>query len=208
MADKPNEMTETQKRIMRGKLTYHLLGRDEDPDDIVRYNEEVMFLGTAAETVREALTGIGWKYSEKDQSGGKKEFRVWFSVGGTTFLTTIILAVSPKTCRIEAVYPITADPVYEYILCRKMAVFNRLVNLGAMQYDSRSGEVSFKYIYSIKNEFDEEDFIKILLDIAGVAATGYEEIRKCCVGSFRHDEVDRILSEVDSLVSDLSENDE
>lgn len=111
----------------------------------------------------------------------------------------------PKVCRIDAIYPIAADKIYDYLLCKAIAKENYPRRFGSLQYDEHDGEVSYRYSYPIGHGVYKDDLKQIFLAVISSAVDSYTEVKKHCVGKYRSKEIDDILKRVNALVSDLSD---
>lgn len=170
--------------------------------------EDVEFLRDAAENVKEVLTENEWKYSYEEVRPDLGKFELGFGVKNGRISVKVFVETDPKVCRIDAIYPFRADPTYDYLLSYKFLKENYPRRYGALQYDDRDGEVSYRYSYSIEHGLYKDDFFRIFLAVLRSASDSHDMVRKYCVGKLKTKEIEEVLGKLDALVNDLSDDEE
>lgn len=128
-----------------------------------------------------------------------------FRTKNINYLVRVILEAEAKACRIDAVYPFSAEKIYEYPLCRAIAKENFRYRYGALQYDERDGEISFRYSYSISHGVYEDELGRSFECVLRSAENSYAVVQKNCVGKYKRNEAKEMLNELNALVGDLNE---
>ena len=105
-----------------------------------------------------------------------------------------------KACRIDAVFPFSAEKIYEYPLCRAIAKENFRYRYGTLQYDERDGEISFRYSYSISHGVYEDELGRSFECVLRSAENSYAVVQKNCVGKYKRNEAKEMLNEFHALV--------
>lgn len=177
-------------------------------DNVELTEEDRAFVEVATLQVKELFSSEGWHYSERILRPDLVVYELGFGLQGCNLRMRVHIENNPKVCRIDAYLPITADSTYEYVLCKAIAKENYPRRFGALQYDEKDGEVSYRYSYPITHGVEIDDLKRVFLAVASSAADSYETIRKCCVGKFKSKEINDILNKVNKLVSDLTDEDE
>lgn len=176
--------------------------------DVELTEEDHAYMDAATEKVKELFAEEKWHYSERISRPDLVVYEMGFGINGCNLRMRVHIENNPKVCRIDANLPITADSTYDYILCKAIAKENYPRRFGALQYDEKDGEVSYRYSYPISHGIEIEELKQVFLAVASSAADSYETIRKCCVGKFKSKEINDILNKVNKLVSDLTDDGE
>lgn len=77
------------------------------------------------------------------------------------------------------------DRVFAYPLCEKMAAENFPRRFGALQYDARDGELSYRYSFPITHGLHKDDFRTVFVAIIASANASYDMVKQYTVGSRR-----------------------
>ncbi len=189
-------------------LMSHMLSRLGEDSDVSLKEDDKEYMEKTVNLVKEVFAEEEWRYSEDSLREDLHIFDLGFGIRGCRLRMRVYIEADPRVCRIDAILPITADATYEYVLCKYMVKSNYPKRFGALHYDERDGEMSYRYSFPTTHGLYKDDLKKIFLAVASSAASDYEEIKKCCVGKFKSKEVNEILKNVNRLVSDLSDDDE
>lgn len=208
-ANLPDDASESDidEAVKRGLMGL-LLGRLGDDEEVNLSDDDKKYMEDSVNTVKELFADEHWRYSEDSLREDLHIFDLGFGLQGCRLRMRVYVETNPKVCRIDAILPINADPTYEYVLCKKMVKANYPKRYGALHYDEKDGEMSYRYSFPISHGLYKDDLKMAFLAVASSAAGDYEEIRKCCVGKFKSKEVNEILKNVNRLVSDLSDDEE
>lgn len=185
-----------------------LLGKLGEDDTIKISDADRKYMEESVNTVKELFAEEHWRYSDDAIRDDVHIFDLGFGLQGCRLRMRVYIETKPRVCRIDAILPISADPTYEYVLCKKMVKANYPKRYGALHYDEKDGEMSYRYSFPITHGLYKDDLKMSFLAVASSAAGDYEEIKKCCVGKFKSKEVNEILKNVNRLVSDISDEDE
>lgn len=184
------------------------LGRAFQPGDDVPFaldEEDTEYMEKAGEVVKDFLEENDWHYTTREPRPDLTLYELAFGVRGINLRVRIHVETAPRVCRIEAVLPISADATYEYPLCKALASQNYPRRFGSFKYDERDGEITYEHSFITRDGICKEDFGTYFHAVIHAAISGYNDIRKCCVGRFKGRELSDILKKVNDLVSDLSE---
>jgi len=117
----------------------------------------------------------------------------------------VYLESDPKVCRIDAVFPFQAEREFAYPMCEKLMKENYTRRFGALQYDERDGELSYRYSFPIRHGLQEDDFQTVLMAVMASAYASYDVIKLCAVGRFRKPERDAIICQAQKLIIELDQ---
>ncbi len=172
-------------------------------DEVILSEEEKEYMKKATATVKEYLNDNHWRYTIRVLRKKALFFELRFGVKNFQMILRIYVEVDPNICRVEAVLPISADPIYEYPLCKLLEKesYNKL--FGSFKYDERDGEITYEHGFLTRNGIDIEDLATYVNVVYTSATSAYNDIRKCCVGKFKDSEVNEILNKVNDLVNDI-----
>ena len=185
-------------------LTGALAGHDSD-EPITLSEENKEYMEQANASVREFLESNNWHYGTRELRSDLMLYELGFTVHNVNLRVRIHVEADPNVCRIEAVLPISADATFEYPLCKELAKENYPRRFGSFKYDERDGEITYQYSFLAGHGIHQDDLDTYFHAVVSSAASAYDEIRKCCVGRFKRNEVNDILKKVNDLVSDISE---
>lgn len=205
-----NPSEDELERVFQECLIEQLSGAFSSTDTDLSENSEGIkdYMESTCRQVREVFDQEGWHYGEVLSRSDYVVYEMGFGLRNCRVRMRAGIEANPKVCRIDAILPISADNIYEYILCQIIARENYPKRFGALQYDANDGEISYRYSYPIQNGFYKDDFKQLFLTVATSADSCYEIIKNACVGKFRGKEITEILTKVNDLVSDLSEYEE
>lgn len=203
-----NPSEEQVDQAIKECLMAHLAGSLEISSDNDVPEETQTFMERATASVKSFFEGERWRYTERISEANRKVYELGFNMKNCSLRMRVYIQASPKVCRIEAILPITADGTYDYLLCKAIAKENYSRRFGALQYDERDGEISYRYSYPIGHGVYADDLKNIFLAVASSASDGYSEIKKHCVGKYKTKEITEILERVHTLVNELSDDGE
>lgn len=183
----------------------HLVGSLGISADGASGEEMKEYMEGATTAVKSFFYDEGWHYTERISKPDLVVYELGFNLQNCSLRMRVHVEAMPQVCRIDAILPITADETYDYLLCKAIAKENYPRRYGAMQYDERDGEVSYRYSYPIGHGVYKDDLKRIFLAVANSASESYAEIKKHCVGKYKTKEINNILKKVNALVSDLSD---
>lgn len=166
-------------------------------------NEDKTPLQTAAESVREVMARKKWKYSESELRSDIIKFELNFNCDNCRIKMRVYVETNPNVCRIDALLPIVADPIYEYPLCKLLVKENYSRRYGAFQYDESDGELTYRYSFSTQCGLFGEVFEKAFLAVLNTADDCFPQIRKYAVGKFTNSETKDILEKLNVLITDI-----
>ena len=183
----------------------HLVGSLGMSADGALGEEMQEYMEGATTAVKSFFDDEGWHYTEQISKPDLVVYELGFNLQNCSLRMRVHVEALPQVCRIDAILPITADETYDYLLCKAIAKENYPRRYGAMQYDERDGEVSYRYGYPIGHGVYKDDLKRVFLAVANSASESYAEIKKHCVGKYKTKEINNILKKVNALVSDLSD---
>ena len=100
---------------------------DEDDEDIDEYMQE------CSAVIEEFLKDNDWTYNVNKILPELTVFELGMISKKVKLKLRIHLEAKPKSCRIEAILPISADATYEYPLCKTLAKINYRMRFGAFK---------------------------------------------------------------------------
>lgn len=197
------DIAEAIRSCLKERLSDML--EDSDDGEPVSLSEESMErLKCARATVEEFLNDNKWHYSTNEIRSDIVVYELYFVVNNISLRVRIRVETDPDVCQIDAIFPVSADATYEYPVCRALVNENYRKRFGSFKYDERDGEISFEYSFITRRGIDKEDLGIYFNTVMGSAVSGYENIRKCCIGRFKNDEITEMLKKINALVSDIS----
>lgn len=168
-------------------------------------SEEIPELEDSIQVVRKVFGDKDLKYQEYQHQKGVRAFMLNMTSKGRKLHVKVYLEAFPRVCRIDAVYPFVADAALIYPLCEKMMEENYPRRFGALQYDARDGELSYRYSFPITHGLYEDDFSTVLMAVLATADSSFEAVRQYAVGRFRRNQRDEIISKAQRLIIELDQ---
>lgn len=159
----------------------------------------------AVDVVHRVFRRKNWKYRDYTQQKGVKAFELGLRENGKLLHVKVYLEAITKVCRIDAVYPFLAEQEFVYPLCEKLAKENYPRRYGALQYDARDGELSYRYSFPIRHGLHEDDFMTVLMAVMASAHGSYDVVKQYAVGRFRRAERDAITCQAQKLIIELDQ---
>ena len=182
-----------------------LAGRhsDEDEDNGQEDGSTTEGLEEEITLVREAFRKMDLRFRDYHHHRGVHAFELNLREDGKRLRLDVYLEASPKTCRMDAVYPFTADQELAYPLCEKLVSENLLRRYGALQYDARDGELSYRYSFPITHGLHKDDFQAVFWAVVKSAMVSFDAIRPYANGRFRREDRQQIISNVHRLLNEI-----
>lgn len=172
---------------------------DDDPEDdnVTEDMKEEINL------VREVFKNMDLHFRDYHHQKGVYAFELGIREDGKRLKMKVYLEADPKVCRIDAVYPFTADREFAYPLCEKLLEENYPRRYGALEYDARDGELAYRYSFPIIHGLHEDDFTTIFLTVIKSAMTSFDTVKQYATGRFRKDIRKKIVDQVQKLLNEL-----
>lgn len=174
----------------------------EDDGDEEEWSE---IMEDAMEVVHRVFRKRDWKYHDYTHQKGVKAFEMGIRENGKQLHVKVYLESSAKVCRIDAVFPFQAERDFAYPLCEKLMKENYPRRFGALQYDERDGELSYRYSFPIRHGLHEDDFQTVLMAVMVSAYASYDVVKLYAVGRFRKPERDAIICKAQKLIIELNQ---
>lgn len=159
----------------------------------------------AMEVVHRVFRKRSWKYRDYTHQKGVKAFELGIRENGKLLHVKVYLESDPKVCRIDAVFPFQAEREFAYPMCERLMKENYPRRFGALQYDERDGELSYRYSFPIRHGLHEDDFQNILMAVVASAYASYDVVKLYAVGRFRKPERDSITCRAQKLIIELDQ---
>ena len=207
MGPEPSE-EEAERAVMevlKEHLMYALskkLAESHDDDDRDVWDED---MEDNVQVIRSVFDEMDLHYRDYVHQKGVRAFELGTSNRGKTLRLKVYLESSPKVCRIDAVFPFQADKCFAYPLCEKMLSENDPRRYGALQYDARDGELSYRYSFPITHGLHQDDFRTVFLAVIASAMASYDVVRQYAVGRFRKADRDSITCKAQQLIIELDQ---
>ena len=180
---------------------------EEDEEEPLKLtDEDQAYMDRATQSVEDFLKSKNWRYSTRKQRPDLAVYELGFTMENCSLRARIYVEANPNVCRVDAVLPITGEALYEYPLCEKITNFNYMKRFGSLKYDERDGEITYEYSFLIGHQIYPDELNRYLRAVLSSADDAYAEIKKCCVGRFKSKEVNEILTKVNALVEDISDD--
>ena len=159
----------------------------------------------AVAIAKEYLDEHDWKYQTRGFPANTTLFEMLLNTGSIRFTLRIIIETDPAVCRIMGLFPVAADALYDYPLCKLLMDSNFKRRFGCFKLDENDGEITYEYSFLIGSGLYKEDLHIYYRAVIDAITTCHDEIRKCCVGRFKQNEVAEITEKVNRLVADISQ---
>ena len=172
---------------------------DDEEEDWDETMEEAM------EVIHRVFRKRSWKYRDYIHQRGVKAFELGIRENGKLLRVKVYLESSAKVCRIDAVFPFQAERDFAYPMCEKLMKENYPRRFGALQYDERDGELSYRYSFPIRHGLHEDDFQTVFMAVTASAYASYDAVRQFAVGRFRKPERDAITCRAQKLIIELDQ---
>jgi len=198
------EVEQAVKQVVSEHLMYALkrkLSEDDSEDEDV-WGED---MEDNMRVIRNVFDDMDLHYRDYVHQKGVRAFELGVTNNGKTLRMKVYLEASPKVCRIDAVYPFQADRVFAYPLCEKMASENFPRRFGALQYDARDGELSYRYSFPITHGLHKDDFRTVFVAIIASANASYDVVKQYAVGRFRRPTREEITYRAQELIIELDQ---
>ena len=161
------------------------------------------YLTYAKKQVTDFFERESWNYREIIT---RPDLIAWeLGMTGEHFTVRMRVAVEadPRVCRIDAILPAAADPVYDAILCKEIVKLNQPLRYGAFQYDESDGELSYRYSFPTQNGLYSDDLSRIFVAVLLTAKREFPKLQKFAVGKFTRAEEKQIQEYIERLMRDL-----
>ena len=200
----PEQVHQAVQECIRAHLASMLAdaGGDAKPDE-----EMQSFMNTATSAVTAFFEKKEWHYDERISQPDLVVYELGFNLSNCNLRMRVHIEGVPKVCRVEAIFPHFGGQDLRVSSLQGDGKQQLSPPLGALQYDERDGEVSYRYSYPIGHGVHEDDLERTFLAVAFSASDSYAEIKKHCIGKYKSREIGEILKNVNALVSDLSDDD-
>lgn len=159
----------------------------------------------AMDVVHRVFRKRNWKYRDYVHQKGVRAFELGIRENGKLLRMKVYLEASPRVCRIDAVYPFQAEREFIYPLCEKLMKENYPRRFGALQYDERDSELSYRYSFPIRHGLHEDDFQMAFMAVMASAHASYDAVRQYAVGRFRKADRDDIICRAQKLIIELDQ---
>ena len=177
----------------------HSDDEDDDPE-----NEDITEeLDDKISLVREVFNDMELHFRDYRHQRGVHAFELGIREKGKQLRMKVYLESDPKVCRIDAVYPFTADREFAYPLCEKLLEENYPRRYGALEYDARDGELAYRYSFPITHGLYRDDFRTIFLTVIKSAMTSFDTVKQYAAGRFHKDSREKIVEQVQKLLNEL-----
>ena len=173
-----------------------------EAEDEENWNET---MEDAMEVVHRVFRKRSWKYRDYTHQKGVKAFELGIRENGKLLHVKVYLESSAKVCRIDAVFPFQAEREFAYPMCEKLMKENYPRRFGALHYDERDGELSYRYSFPIRHGLHEDDFQTVLMAVMASAYASYDVVKLYAVGRFRKPERDTITCRAQRLIIELGQ---
>lgn len=203
-----NPSEEEAERAVKQAISEHLMHAlkrklsEDDFDDEDVWNED---MDENMQIIRTVFNDMDLHYREYVHQTGVRAFELGVRNEGNILRMKVYLEASPKVCRIDAVYPFQVERVFAYPLCEKLAAENYPRRFGALQYDERDGELSYRYSFPVTHGLHKDDFRTVFVAIIASANASYDAVKQYAVGRFRRPVREQITCRAQELIIELDQ---
>lgn len=202
------EAEEAVRQVIREHLMFALRqkfmeGKHSEEDDEPENDGATDNLEDEISLVREVFKKMDLHFRDYHHQRGVHAFELGIRENGKQLRMKVYLESDPKVCRIDAVYPFTADREFAYPLCEKLLEENYPRRYGALEYDARDGELAYRYSFPITHGLYKDDFKTIFLTVIKSAMTSFDTVKQYASGRFRKDTRKKIIDQVQKLLNEL-----
>ena len=203
--DVSDEKAEDATAEIVAKLLMETLG--DGVPDLEAADEDVWneTMQEAIDVVHRVFRRKNWKYRDYTHQKGVKAFELGLREDGKLLHVKVYLEAITKVCRIDAVYPFLAEREFVYPLCEKLAKENYPRRYGALQYDAKDGELSYRYSFPIRHGLHEDDFVNVLMAVMASAHASFDVVKQYAVGRFRRADREEIICKAQKLIIELDQ---
>lgn len=184
---------------LRQKFMDDKHSNDDDEEDDTSEEE-----CEAVKTIREVFKDMGLRFRDYRHQKGVHAFELGVREDGKLLRMRVYVEENVNVCRIDALFPFTADRSVAYPLCEKLAEENAPRRFGALQYDARDGELSYRYSFPIGHGLHKDDFRMVFLAVIKSAVDSYDIVKKYAGGRFRNNDRQEIMSRIQELLKELA----
>ena len=170
---------------------------DDEEDDSSEKTSE------AVKTVREVFNDMGLRFRDYRHQKGVHAFELGVREDGKLLRMKVYVEENVNVCRIDALFPFTADRSVAYPLCEKLAEENYPRRFGALQYDARDGELTYRYSFPIGHSLYKDDFRMVFLAVIKTAVDSYDVVKKYASGRFHSNDRQEIMNRIQELLREL-----
>lgn len=169
---------------------------DDEEDDTSEEESE------AVKTVREVFRDMGFRFRDYRPQQDVHAFELGISEDGKLLRMNVYVEESAHTCRIDALFPFTADRSVVYPLCAKLAEENAPRRFGALQYSS--GKLTYRYCFPITHGLYSDDFRMVFLMAVKSAMSSYAIVKQYAGAHFRSNDRKEIMNRIQELLKELA----
>lgn len=206
LGEDPSE--EAVEKAIKEVISEHLMYvlrqsmAEDDTGDETAWDED---MEENMQVIREVFRDMDLHYRSYVHQKGVQAFELGITNKGKTLRVKVYLETAAKVCRIDAVFPFLVERVFAYPLCEKMCAENYPRRYGALQYDSRDGELSYRYSFPVAHGLHKEDFRMVFTAVIASANASYDVVKQYAVGRFRRPTREEITCRAQELIIELDQ---
>ena len=112
---------EVATEVIKKCMLAHLAEKSGNPPEEKELSEEeIMHRDHVIAAVKEHFDEKGMLYSTLNVPEGNECFELGVRFRGGNFRARVLIEAKRKVCRIDVIYPVTAEPEYSYALCIRL----------------------------------------------------------------------------------------